>query len=117
MHSAVITHSLPSTIIMMMILCALIYVISVSSIIALRSIIPSPKLPLLTNSLGDRLASKHSSSLGDGDSDVPEILKEKLQLDLSQLKPFLKIAVPFFREDKPARDSVSLRYHKRIFFT
>ena len=101
---------------MMILLCALIYVISVSSIIALHSIIPSPKLPLLTNSLGHRLASKHSS-LGDGDSDVPEILKEKLQLDLSQLVPFLKIAVPFFREDKPARDSVSLKYHKRIFFS
>ena len=32
--------------------------------------------------------------------------KSNLTLDLSQLKPFLKIAVPFFKEDKTARDSL-----------
>ena len=87
----------------MKLFCVLIYLVSFSSIAALRAIIPSLKPPLLITTA--RPASKNS--FGD-DGDVPEELKEKLQLDLSQLKPFLKIAVPFFREDKPARDSVSV---------
>lgn len=33
-------------------------------------------------------------------------VSEALTVDLSQLKPFLKIAVPFFKEDKNARDSL-----------
>ena len=68
----------------------------ISTVIALRPIISS--LPFSTV-----LAAKNTF----GNGEEPEVLKEQLQLDLSQLKPFLKIAVPFFREDKPARDSVS----------
>ena len=73
-----------------------ILLILISAVIALRPTISSPSFSTV-------LASKNSF----GNDEEPEVLKEKLQLDLSQLKPFLKIAVPFFREDKPARDSVS----------
>ena len=41
------------------------------------------------------------------DKNGTETNKEaELQVDLSQLKPFLKIAVPFFKEDKEARQSL-----------
>jgi len=39
-------------------------------------------------------------------SNATAAIKDNLKLDFSQLKPFFKIAVPFFKEDKPARDSL-----------
>ena len=45
-----------------------------------------------------------------GGTDIPSGAKTsnftELQLGLSQLKPFLKIAVPFFKDDKTARNSL-----------
>ena len=76
-------------------------------------------LSLLPSLLAFQSRSKlHTRSIAilKGVASNDELSKERsnLKLDISQLKPFLKIAVPFFKEDKPARNSVSHCYYTSI---
>lgn len=62
------------------------------------------KCHLLPPSSSTASSTLHSSS--GSSSDASSDKKQVASLDFSQIKPFLQIAVPFFKEDKKARDSI-----------
>lgn len=67
-------------------------------------LLQQPRFPPVKNSLS-------CTRLGMASGEEERLLTkgnvtESLSLDFSQLKPFLKIAVPFFKEDKVGRDSL-----------